>query len=339
MKQKILILMTSLLILALITTACTSTTPAATSVPAATEPQRLRVAMVLPCPISDQSWCSLGKAALDQIAVDFKAETAYQDSVKETDYVEAFRDFASQGFDVVIGHGEEFLPTSLALHAEFPNTLFVNPGGSESAGVNMIAVRTNEAQAAFVPGYIAGRMTKTHRIGVVGGLDLPGIIAQIEGFRQGAEYADPLNKVVIVYTGDGEDVSKAKEAALAQIDAGADVVFHIADAAGIGVLEAATERGVYAVGFGQDQSSLAPKAVITSMATLLIPLYESAISLWVNKTPIKPEVYFFGWDSPFPVMAHYDTALVPADILKDAADVEKMIADGKIVPEIITTKP
>lgn len=310
-------------------------TAAPTVAPTTTQ---LKVCMVLPGPITDQSWNGLGKFALDQVGTEFNAITEYQDNVKPTDYIEVYRDFASQGCDVVIGHGEEYLETSYAVKDEFPNTLFVNPGGSKSAGGNMIAVRTNEAHVGFVPGFIAGKMTKTHKVGIVGGLDFPGIIAQIESFRQGVEYADPLNKVTIVYIGTSEDVAKGKEAALALMSAGNDVLFHLADNAGAGVLAACQETKTYCVGFGSDQSSMAPDVVLTSVATLPGNLYVAAIKLYLSGATIEPKVYMFGLDAPFPVIVRYDTTLVPADIEAAAVEVEDKLRNGEIAPLLITTR-
>lgn len=301
--------------------------------------QKLKVCMVLPGPITDQSWNALGKAALDQIGTELGTDTEYQDNVKPTDYIETYRAFASSGCNVVIGHGEEYLDTSFAVKDEFPEVLFVNPGGSKSAGGNMIAARTNEAYAAFVPGFIAGKMSQNHKVGIVGGLDFPGIIAQIESFRQGAEYADPLNKVTIVYIGTSEDVAKGKEAANALIAAGNDVLFHLADNAGVGVIEACREANIKCVGFGSDQTSLAPDNLLTSAATLPGNLYVAAVKLWQSCETIKPEVLMFGLDAPFPVIVRYDNLkLIPADIQAAAAEVEAKLKNGEIVPELITTR-
>ena len=297
-----------------------------------------KVCGLFPGPITDQSWSSLGKAALDAIGELFDAETAYQDSVQPADYLSATRDFATQDCDVVLGHGEEYNPTFTEVQAEYPDVLFVC-FGADSPGGNMAVAGTNEAHLGFMPGFIAGKMTTSNKVGVVGGADYPGVIAQIEGFRQGAEYANSANVVTVTYTGSMEDVAKAKEAANALIDAGNDVLFHLADNAGVGVIEACEEKDVYCVGFGSDQTDLAPENVITSVHANLIPIYSSSVSLWASGAAIDSGVIKFGLDAPVAVISRYDNSdLVPADILAEAEEVQQMVVDGEIEPVLYFEK-
>ena len=107
-------------------------------------------------------------------------------------------------------------------------------------------------------GVLAARMSETGKIGGIAGFDFPIIVSQMESYRLGAESVNPDIEVTTVYIGSFEDVATAKEAAFAQFSAGVDVIFHIADAAGIGVVQAAEEEGVWAIGWGLDQNSIAP---------------------------------------------------------------------------------
>ena len=107
-------------------------------------------------------------------------------------------------------------------------------------------------------------MTKTNRIGSIGGFPFPSIVSQLEALRLGAKAVNPKVKVNIVYISTFEDLTKAKEAALAQISAGADVIHHVADHAGLAIVEAAQEKGVLAIGNGLDQYKAAPKSIIVT---------------------------------------------------------------------------
>jgi basic membrane protein A len=298
----------------------------------------LRVAMVLPGPITDGGFNTGGKAGLDALAERFKAETAFSDAVPPTDYVEVFRDFASQGFNIVIGHGNEFNDAAMTVKDEYPNAYFIVLGGQDTPGGNVISAVYHEAQAGFIPGYIAGKMTKTNRVAAIGGFDFPGIIAQLEGFRQGVEYANPNAKVEITYIGTFEDVAKAKEAALAQIDAGADVVFHIVDNAGVGVFEAVKERNVYGVGFAADQSSAAPDNVITSETIDFGNLYGAAVEVALSGEPVKTEQYRFGYEAQPPPIGHADTKLVPDELHQESVGLQQKLASGEIETELIFTR-
>ena len=340
--------LSAILVLAMMAAQCApaatpATAPTATPV-AEEEPteemaeEALRIAMVLPGPITDQGFNAGGKAGLDALAERYNAETAFSDAVPPTDFVEVFRDFASEGFDIVIGHGNQFNDAAMTVKDEYPGTYFIVMGGQDTPGGNVMSAAYHEAQAGFVPGYVAGKMTETNRVAAIGGFDFPGIIAQLEGFRQGVEYANPDAEVEITYIGTFEDVAKAKEAALAQIDAGADVVFHIVDNAGVGIFEATKERNVYAVGFAADQSSFAPDNVITSQTMNFGNMYGAAVDVILSGEPIKTERYRFGYETePLPV-GHADTELVPEDIHQEALEVEKKLASGEIQVELIYTR-
>jgi basic membrane protein A and related proteins len=311
--------------------------------PAASRPipdkDNLKIAMVLPGPITDQAWNAGGKAALDMLGEKFNAETAYQDNVQQTDFVEVFRDFASQGFNIVIGHGNQFADAALAVGPEYPEAYFIVEGGEVIPGGNVVFVGSHEAQCNFIGGFIAGKMTKTNKIGALGGFDFPGIIAQLEGYRQGAEYGNPKVETLITYIGTFEDAAKAKEAALAQIDSGVDVIYHIVDNAGIGMFEAVKERDIYAVGFAMDQSSLAPDNVLTSQIMDFSASYAAGIKIILSGEPLKPELYRFGYEADPPPCRHADTALVPAEVHEEAVALEKKLASGEVPAELIFDIP
>jgi basic membrane protein A len=353
----------ALLILVVLTTQCTPaavkeppTTPPTEQTAAQVEPtaapveptaapagrpvpdkNKLKIAMVLPGPITDMAWNAGGKAALDMLGEKFGAETAYQDNVPQTDFVEIFRDFASQGFNIIIGHGNQFADAALTVGPEYPEYYFIVEGGEAVPGGNVVFVGSHEAQCNFIGGFIAGRMTKTNKVAAVGGFDFPGIIAQLEGFRQGAEYGNPDVEVSITYIGTFEDVAKAKEAALAQIDAGADVIYHIVDNAGIGIFEAVKERNVYGVGFAMDQSSLAPDNILTSQVMDFSASYAAGINIILSGEPLKPELYRFGYEADPPPCRHVDTDLVPPELHKEAVALEAKLASGEVPAELIFT--
>ncbi len=334
MIKKWFVLIT-MVILVLVTTQCAPATP---EQPTATPVPKLKIAMVLPGPITDQGFNAAGKAGLDALAKEFDAETAYSDAVAQTDFVETYRDYANQGYNIIIGHGNQFNDAAMTVMKEFPKTFFIVMGGQDAPGGNYLDAAYHEAEATFIPGFIAAKMSKTGKIAAIGGFDFPGIIAQLEGFRQGALYANPNIKVDITYIGTFEDVAKAKEAALAQIDAGADVVFHIVDNAGVGIFEAVKERNVYGVGFSGDQSSFAPDNVITSEMINFGALYGAAVREILSGRPIKAEVYRFGYEAnPSPIM-HADTALVPDDIKAEAKALEAKLGSGEVKTELIFTK-
>ncbi len=150
---------------------------------------------------------------------------------------------------------------------KFPKIKFINIVGGVNADKkqkNVLTLQIGSNQSGYVVGALAGLMTKTNRIGAIGGFPFPSIVSQLEALRLGAKAVNPKVKVNIVYISTFEDLTKGKEAALAQISAGADILYHVADHAGLAIVRAAEEKGVMAIGNGLDQYKVAPKAIIVT---------------------------------------------------------------------------
>lgn len=174
---------------------------------------------------------------------------------------------------LVFGVGFLFTDDITRIAEEFPDKHFACIDYSVSAGddvpTNLKAIRFREEEGAFLVGAIAALTSRTHEIGFVGGMDIPLIHRFEAGYKAGAEHAYPGTIVRVGYAGvTGEafnNPSKGKELALAQYDAGADIIFHAAGATGTGVFQAARQQNKLAIGVDSDQSDEAPGRVLTSM--------------------------------------------------------------------------
>ena len=227
---------------------------------------RFRVALLTPGPVSDAGWNAAAYEGLELVKSKLGAETALVQTTSPADFEDSMRDFATRGFNLVFAHGFEFTDAALKVARDFPNTYFVVSSGSESSqNVGSLTFKVDEA--AYVEGVLAGGITKTGVVGAIGGIELPSIRLTFEGFKRGFLSVQPKGRVLVSYTGNFNDVGAAKEAALAQISQGADVLMHNADAAGLGVFEAAQERHVYAFGTFTNQNGVAPDVVIASSVT------------------------------------------------------------------------
>jgi len=130
---------------------------------------------------------------------------------------------------------------------------------------NVASVLFKEQEGSFLVGVIAAKTTKTKKVGFVGGMSGE-LIKRFEvGYRAGVKAVDPSIEVFVNYTESFSDSAKGKEAALSQFNKGADIVYHASGGCGIGVIQAATEKSLWAIGVDQDQSALAPKNVLCSM--------------------------------------------------------------------------
>jgi basic membrane protein A len=183
-------------------------------------------------------------------------------------------------------------------------------------------------------GVLAGLMTETDHVGGIAGFDFPTIVAEMEGYKAGARAVNPDVEVTIVYLGTFDDVSLGKEAALAQASAGADVIYHVADKAGLGVIEGCEEAGIWAIGFGLDQNPVAPETVISTC------LYDSAEQYVLDVKAVLDgtwtgEVRLYSVGSGVTDVADFH-GLVPDDIAEQVMEVRDQIANGEFQPPYIT---
>ena len=229
------------------------------------------VALLLPGSISDHGWNYVAHQALMQVKEEMGSEVAFSEKVPSSDYEEVFRGYATQGFDVVMGHGFEFGDAAMKVAQNFPETYFIVTSTNISQEPNVASFRINDPQSGFVQGVLAALMSDSKTVGIIGGMEIPPIINQQNGFEAGVRYAeeqylDGEVKVRKAMTGSFHDVAKGKEMAKAMIEAGADVLVGDADETNLGIFEAVKETdGVVAIGSSGDQAEAAPDVVVTSL--------------------------------------------------------------------------
>ena len=220
-----------------------------------------KVAALFPGLVDDQSWNQAGFEGLKRAETESGVEIAYTEKVTQDQQVEVFRNYAQQGFNVIIGHGGEYMDAALQVAEEFPDTEFVVTNGNKSAA-NVTSLALSYGDMGYLSGVLACSMTKSNKVGVVIGETIPIANDAIAGWQNGCKRANPNAEIKTSVTGDWADVDKAREAALALIADGADVMGHLLDAADAGVFAAAEDEGVWAIGLYGDQSKLGPKSHI-----------------------------------------------------------------------------
>jgi basic membrane protein A len=226
---------------------------------------RFRVALLTPGPISDQSWNGGAYQGLMRIKDSLGASVSHIQTKTPAEFEEQFRQYGAQGYDLVFGHGFEFQDAAKRVGPDFPKTVYITTSSSTS-GRNVAGIEFAFADASYLAGIIAGTMTKTNVLGVIGGTELPPVKESFAAFERGARAVNPKVTVLTSYIGNWDDVSAGKEQALAQIGRGADVVFQNADAAGLGVFQAAREtRKALVVGSNSNQNMVAPEVTIGSV--------------------------------------------------------------------------
>lgn len=257
--------------------------------------RRLRVALLTPGPISDQSWNAGAYKGLERIRDSLGASISHIQTKSPAEFEENFRQYGAEGYDLVFGHGFEFQDAALRVGPHYPQTIYVATSGNRSAA-NVASMEFGFEDPSFLAGMAAGFLTKSNRLGAIGGTELPPVRRSFTAFEAGARAVNPAIRVATSFIGNWEDVSAAKEQALAQIARGADVLFQNTDAASFGVFQAAREHpGTLAFGTNSDQNSIAPDVIIGSVV-IDLPHAFLSVAREVQARTFRPRVVVLGVD-------------------------------------------
>ena len=200
----------------------------------------LRVALLTSGPVSDAGWYAGAYEGLQRIEAELGAQISHQQTATPAEFDEAFLAYASAGYDIVFAHGNEYQDAAIRAGEQFPNVTFIVSGGGRiSENVAPLIFRLEEG--SYLAGMAAAAMTESGTIGMVGGVAIPPAMGTFRAFEAGARSVDPEIRVLEVFTGDWNDVAAAKEAAVAQLSRGADVLIHNLDAASFAVFQAVRE--------------------------------------------------------------------------------------------------
>ena len=286
--------------------------------------------------VDDKSFNAAANAGLEQaksgLNID-KSASKYVSSNSPSDYKSNLTNFAAQGYDLIVAVGYKMQNDMTAVAPQFPNVKFALVDGKAPAAPNCASLLFKEEQGSFLAGFLAASVTKTKTIGFVGGEAIDLIHKFEAGYKAGAQAANPQVKVIVAYTGDWNDVGKGKGSAQQQFGNGADIIFHAAGKAGLGVISAAQEKGpgFYAIGVDQDQDGVAPGRVLTSMVKHLDTAVFDTIKT-VQSGTFAPGDHVFDLKQNGVGLSEmkYTKQDVPADVMTRLDKVKQMIADGQI---------
>lgn len=250
-----------------------------------------KVALLTPGPVSDAGWSAMAYDGLKAIESELGAKVSNQEA-KEAQITDAMRSYAQDGYNLVIGHGFEYNEPGSLVSKDFPNTVFISSSGGKFTA-NSGAIRFYLEQGFYVAGYVAAKTSKTGKLAMIGGPQVPSIESTFKAFEAGAKAAKPDVVVKKIYTGENADVAKAKQATLTAIGEGADVVIHQANAGAQGVFDACKEKNVLAIGSNLDQNNNESGVVFCSAIISAKPVFIELAKRVKDKT-YKGEVSLFG---------------------------------------------
>jgi len=283
--------------------------------------------------VNDQSFNQSAWEGLKKAKADFGIKTSYQESKQDADYVPNIENLIDQENDLIWGIGFKMADAVKEAAENYPDQKFAiidNSYGDETPE-NVIGVTFKEEQCSYLVGLIAGKMTKTNKVGYIGGIEVP-VIQKFEyGFRAGVKEANADAEVFVQYANSFSDPAKGKAIAKQMYSNGADILYHAAGDTGTGMIEAAKEEGKYAIGVDRDQNSLAPDNVITSaMKRVDSALYDVSKKLsegtFEGGTTVTYGLAEGGVD-----IAPTTEKNVPADVLTYVKEEKQKIIDGEIV--------
>ena len=322
---------------ALLTAAALSVAAASLSPTAALAQAKMKVAAIYTVPF-EQQWVSRLHKALK--AAEARGEIEYKatENVANADYERVMREYATGGNQLIVGEAFAVEAAARKVAKDFPKTFFLLGSSGKPQAPNLSVFDNYIQEPAYLTGMIAGGMTKSNKIGMVGGFPIPEVNRLMHAFMAGAKETNPKVEFTVTFINSWFDPPKAKEAAFAMIDKGADLMY----AERFGVSDAAKERKVLAIGNVIDTQPQYPDTVVASALWNMEPSIDRAIKL-VKEGKFVAEDY-----GPYSMMKHKGSELsklgtfeskVPAEIMTKVKAKEAAILGGKFTVKVDDTQP
>ncbi|WP_251776047.1 BMP family protein [Caldimonas mangrovi] len=298
---------------------------------------KMKVAAIYTVPV-EQQWVSRIHKALNAAKARGEIEYVFSENVANADYERVMRQYAEGGHGLIVGEVFGVEAAARKVARDYPRTAFLMGSSGKPQAPNFSVFDNYIQEPAYLTGMIAGGMTKTGRIGMVGGYPIPEVNRLMHAFMEGAREINPKVKFTVSFIGSWFDPPKAKEAAFAMIDQGADVMY----AERFGVSDAAKERGKLAIGNVIDTQAQYPQTVVASALWHMEPSIEAAMRK-VKDGKFTAEDY-----GPYSTMKHKGSQLaplgtfegkVPAGLMAKVRAKEQAILDGKFVVKVDDSEP
>jgi basic membrane lipoprotein Med (substrate-binding protein (PBP1-ABC) superfamily) len=295
---------------------------AAATMPAAAQ-DPLEVAAIYTVPV-EQQWVSRIHKALNAAEAEGRITYTFSENVANTDYERVMREYAEQGMDLVVGEAFAVERAARTVAKDYPETAFLMGSSFGPAQPNFAVFDNWIHEPSYLTGMIAGAMTESGRIGMVGGFAIPEVNRLMHAFMAGARDMNEDVCFTVSFINSWYDPPKAKEAAFAMMDAGADIMY----AERFGVADAAVERDVKAIGNVIDTAPDYPETILASAIWHMEPTIDRAVDD-VATGDFEPADY-----GQYSYMAYgggsliMDKSLVPADVVEQVEAKRREILDG-----------
>ena len=296
---------------------------------------RVRVGLVLSVGgLGDKSFNDSAYKGLIRAEKELGIEAIYGQPEQMAEDEKYLRQYADQGLDMVVAVGFLMKDALEQVSGEFPDTRFAIIDAVVEAP-NVASLVFSEHEGSFLVGAIAGLVTDTGVVGFVGGMDIPLIHKFEVGYTEGVKYVNPDADVLVAYAGSGpqafHDPVKGKSLALSQFSRRADIIFQAAGSTGNGVIDAAAERGLFAIGVDANQNYMAPGNVLTSMVKRVdVAVFEIIKEVVEGEFSGGVHVYGLEIDGVGYAVDEYNQSLIPGEVLARVESIKQDIIAGRI---------
>ncbi|GIK42578.1 MAG: BMP family ABC transporter substrate-binding protein [Chloroflexota bacterium] len=306
--------------------ASSEVTPAGEESSAETESSSAgKIAVLLSGPADDNSWNEAVLNALEVLKTK-GYETAFAEDIPAADGARVLREFADEGFETIVAHSFSYQDSVFEVAEEYSEVNFAWPGGIGGTAANVADYDQPFYEAAYLVGIIAGHVSESGKLGAIYGFDIPVCHAMGQAALAGAKTVNPKAELLVTATGDWNDVSKAKEAGLAQSEAGVDFWVQCGQGPTFGAIEAAREAGGYVTGYVGDMSENGSNEVLVNLVWILDPLFEAMM------TDFEGTFYQFGVaEGSLDVVVNPALAdKIPAEALEQVEAAKAKIVGGEL---------
>lgn len=249
----------------------------------------IKVAAIHGSPV-ENAWNSVLHKALLEAQAEGAIDYSFSEGVGGPDYPRAMREYAEQGAQLIVGETFPVERQGREVAAEYPGTSFIMGSSGRPEGENFGVFGTWNYDGAYCAGMLAGKVTKSNIVGSVGAMPIPEINLLINAFAEGVKAVNPGARHMVSWIGTFFDPPKAREAGLALIDAGADILF----GERIGTADAAKERGVKSIGSLIDYTPMYPGTVFANALWGFRPILNAALADVAAGKPTGKDYTAFG---------------------------------------------
>lgn len=304
--------------------------PAVAMAAAAPAAAPLNVGFVYISPIGDAGWTTQHDQARKEMekALGSKITTKYVENVPESaDAERVIRDLAQTGSKLVITTSFGYMNPTLKVAKQFPNVKFIHLTGYKTA-VNVANTNARFYEGRYLAGVLAAKMSKTHVAGYVAAFPIPEVLQGVNAFTRGMRSVDPKAEVKVVWVNSWFDPGKERDAAITLIGQGADVITHHTDSTA--VVQAAEEKGKYAIAYHSDMKKYGPKAQLAAVTHHWGAYYTKQAQAVLDGTWKTSSTW--GGIKDGMVKLEGINSSVPADVKQFVAAREKELVAGSLNP-------